>query len=135
MWCIPHLLWGNEMGNEMGNEFVDRIGIVVLSKVLALMVIQEAASRHPEIIDESRDQGGARFLFFAKAAGDRVDGAIDRLTVLAGRLGHVKTQENMNEFRTAIDKEVKLMVDAGLAAFNSAPQCFQVEPRPSQPAH
>ena len=45
-----------------------------------------------------------------------MDGAIDRLAVLAGRLGHVNTQENMNEFRTAIDKEVKLMVDAGLAA-------------------
>lgn len=118
----------------MGNEFVDRIGIVVLSKALAHMVIQEAASRHPEII-ESRDQGGARFLFFAKAAGDRVDGAIDRLTVLADRLGHVKTQENMNEFRTVIDKEVKLMVDAGLAAFNNIPQCSQVEPRPDQPAH
>jgi len=118
----------------MRNEFVDRIGIVVLSKVLAHMVIQEAASRHPEII-ESRDQGGARFLFFAKAAGDRVNEAITRLRREVGRLGHIDTQENMNEFRTAIDKEVELMVDAGLAAFNSAPQCFQVEPRPGQPAN
>ena len=132
MWCIPHLLWGNEMRN--GYEFVDRIGAVVLSKVLAHMVIQEAASRHPEII-ESRDQGEARFLLFARAAGDRADGAIDRLAVLAGRLSHVDTQENMNEFRTAIDKEVKLMVDAGLAAFNNTLQYPPAEPRPGQPAH
>ena len=41
----------------------------------------------------------------------------------------------MDEFRAAIDKEVKLMVDAGLAAFNNAPQYFQEEPGPGQPVH
>ena len=41
----------------------------------------------------------------------------------------------MDEFRTAINKEVELMVDAGLAAFNNTPQYFQVEPMPGQPAH
>lgn len=113
----------------MRNEFVDRIGVVVLSKVLAHMVIQQAASRHPEII-ESRDQGGARFLFFVKAAGDKVDEAITNLRRVTDRLGHLDTQENMSEFRTAIDKEVKIMVDAGMAAFNNTPQHPQVEPRP-----
>lgn len=107
---------------------------MVMSKVLAQAVISQAASRCPEII-ESRDQGEARFLAFATATANEFDVAIDRLGVLADRLGHINTQENMDEFRAAIDKEVKLMVDAGLAAFNNASQCLQMGPRPDQPIH
>ena len=130
MWCIPHLLWGNEMDRNI----VGHIVVALMSKFLAKAVIQQAASRHPEII-ESRDQGETRFLAFATVTANEVDGVINRLGVLADRLGNVNTQENMDEFRTAVDKEVKLMVDAGLAAFNNIPQCSQVEPRPGQPAH
>lgn len=118
----------------MSNNIIGHISGMIVSKILAHMVISQAASRCPEII-ESRSRGETRFLAFAKAAGDRVDGAIDRLAVLAGRLGHVDAQENIDELRTAIDKEVKLIVDSGLAAFNSTPQCFQAEPGPGQPAH
>ena len=118
----------------MSNNIMGHINVMIMSKVLAQAVISQAASRCPEII-ESRDQGETRFLAFATVTANEVDGVINRLGVLADRLGRVKTQENMNELRIAIDKEVKLMVDAGLAAFNSAPQCFQAEPMPGQPAH
>ena len=118
----------------MGNSFALRISTMILSNILAQAVISQAASRCPEII-ESRDQNETRFLAFATASSDKVDGAIERLGVLADRLGHVNTQENMGEFRVAVDKEVKLMVDAGLAAFNNTPQYLRVEPRPGQAVH
>ena len=118
----------------MSNNIMGHISGMVMSKVLAQAVISQAASRCPEII-ESRDQNETRFLAFATASSDKVDGAIERLGVLADRLGHVNTQENMGEFRVAVDKEVKLMVDAGLAAFNNTPQYLRVEPRPGQAVH
>ena len=118
----------------MGNSFALRISTMILSNILAQAVISQAASRCPEVI-ESRDQGEMRFLAFAMAIANEMDETIDRLGVLADRPGNVNTQENMDEFRTAVDKEVKLMVDAGLAAFNNAPQYFQAEPRPGQPVH
>lgn len=130
MWCIPHLLWGNEMSNNI----IGHIATILVSKFLAKEVISQVASRCPEVI-ASRSRGETRFLAFAKAAGDRVDGAIGRLAVLAGRPGYANTQENMDELRAAIDKEVELIVDSGLAAFNNTPQCPQAEPRPGQPAH
>ncbi len=117
----------------MNNPF-DDIGAAVLSGILARAVMSLATKKCPEII-ESRDQGEARFLAFVMATANEIDVAIDRLGVLADRLGHINTQENMDEFRTAIDKEMKLMVDAGLAAFNNASQCLQMGPKPDQPIH
>lgn len=123
MWCIPHLLWGN----EMRNKFVNHINAVVISKFLAKAVIQQAASRHPEII-ESRDRGEARFLAFVAASARKVYEAIERI-------GSIDAQGNMDGFKAAIDKEVELLIDAGLVAFNNAPPEGIVEPMPGQPVH
>lgn len=113
---------------------IGHISGMAMFTILAQAVILQAESRCPEII-ESRDQGEMRFLAFAMAIANEMDETIDRLGVLADRPGNVNTQENMDEFRTAVDKEVKLMVYAGLAAFNNTPQYFQVEPRPGQAVH
>lgn len=123
MWCIPHLLWGNEMDRNI----VGHIVVALMSKFLAKAVIQQAASRHPEII-ESRDRGEARFLAFIAASAGKVYEAIERL-------GSIDAQGNMDGFKAAIDKEVELLIDAGLVAFNNAPPEGIVEPMPGQPAH
>lgn len=43
MWCIPHLL----RGNDMKNEVMPNISGMIMSKVLAQAVISQAASRCP----------------------------------------------------------------------------------------
>jgi len=107
----------------MNNPF-DDIGAAVLSGILARAVMSLATKKCPEIV-ESRNNEELRFLAFAVASAKNVDDAIDRLNKEADRLGHVDTDENLEEFRVAIDKEVKVMVDAGLAAFRAFPVLFQ----------
>ena len=107
----------------MNNPF-DDIGAAVLSGILARAVMSLATKKCPEIV-ESRNNEELRFLAFAVAAAKSVDDAIGRLNVEVDRLGHVNTEENLQEFRVAIDKEVKVMVDAGLAVFRVFPVFFQ----------
>lgn len=111
----------------MDRNIVGHIVVALMSKFLAKAVIQQAASRHPEII-ESRDRGEARFLAFIAASAGKVYEAIERL-------GSIDAQGNMDGFKAAIDKEVELLIDAGLVAFNNAPPEGIVEPMPGQPAH
>ena len=117
----------------MSNNPFDGISTVILSGILARAVMSQAVRECPEIV-ESRNNNEHRFLTFAVASAKNVDDAIDRLNKEADRLGHVDTDENLEEFRVAIDKEVKVMVDAGLAAFRAFPVLFQVV-TPSQHVH
>jgi len=107
----------------MNNPF-DDIGAAVLSGILARAVMSLATKKCPEIV-ESRNNEELRFLAFAVASAESVDDAIGRLNVEVDRLGHLNTEENLQEFRVAIDKEVKVMVDAGLAVFRVFPAFFQ----------
>lgn len=118
----------------MNNPF-DGINTAILANIniLAQAVLSQAARECPEIVD-SRSNNEPRFLAFALASAKIVDGTIDRLNAEADRLGHVDTEENLQEFRVAIDKEVKVMVDAGLAAFRAFPVFFQVV-APGQHVH
>lgn len=116
----------------MNNPF-DGIGTAILANILAQAVLSQAARECPEIVD-SRSNNEPRFLAFASALTKIVGGTIDRLNAEADRLGHVDTEENLQEFRVAIDKEVKVMVDAGLAAFRAFPVFFQVV-APGQHVH
>ncbi len=111
----------------MDRDIVGHIAVALMSKFLAKAVIQQTASRHPEII-ESRNRDEARFLAFIEASAGKIHEAIERLSSIG-------TQENMDEFKAAVDKEVELLVDAGLVAFNNAPQCLQAEPMPGRPVH
>lgn len=105
----------------MNNPF-DGISTAILANILAQAVLSQAARECPEIVD-SRSNNEPRFLAFASAS-----------TKIVDRLGHVDTEENLQEFRVAIDKEVKVMVDAGLAAFRAFPVFFQVV-APGQHVH
>ena len=107
----------------MNNPF-DDIGAAALSGILARAVMSLATKKCPEIV-ESRNNEELRFLAFAVASAKSVDDAIGRLNVEVDRLGHVNTEENLQEFRVAIDKEVKAVVDAGLAVFRVFPVFFQ----------
>lgn len=117
----------------MSNNPFDGISAAILSGILARAVMSQAARECPEII-ESRNNNEHRFLAFVVASAKSVDDAIDRLNKEADRLGHVDTDENLEEFRVAIDREVKAMVDAGLAAFRAFPLLFQVV-TPNQHVH
>ena len=117
----------------MSNNPFDGTSTAILSSVLARAVMSQAARECPEIV-ESRNSKEHRFLAFAAAAAKNVGDAVDRLSEEADRLGHVDTDENLEEFKVAIDKEVKVMVDAGLAAFRAFPVLFQVV-TPSQHVH
>lgn len=104
----------------MSNNPFDGISTAILSSILARAVMTQAVMECPEIV-ESRSNNEHRFLAFVVATAKNVDDAIDRLNKEADRLGHVDTDENLEEFRVAIDKEVKVMADAGLAAFRAFP--------------
>ena len=117
----------------MNSNPFDGISTAILSSILARAVMSQAARECPEIV-ESRSNNEHRFLAFAVASAKSVDDAIDRLSKEKDRLGHVDTEKNMGEFRVAIDREVKVMVDAGLAAFRDFPVPFQVV-TPSQHVH
>lgn len=117
----------------MSNNPFDGISTAILSSILARAVMSLATKKCPEIV-ESRNNEELRFLAFAVASAKNVDDAVDRLNKEADRLGHVDTDENLEEFRVAIDKEVKVMVDAGLAAFRAFPVFFQAV-GPSQHVH
>ena len=117
----------------MSNNPFDGIGAAIISGILARAVMSQAARECPEIV-ESRNNNEPRFLAFAVASAKIAEDAIDRLNKEADRLGHVDTEENMEEFSAAIGKEVKVMVDAGLAAFRAFPVLFQAV-TPSQHVH
>lgn len=117
----------------MSNNPFDGISTAILSNILAQAVMSLAAKECPEIV-KSRSNNEHRFLAFAVASAKSVDDAIGRLNVEVDRLGHVNTEENLQEFRVAIDKEVKVMVDAGLAVFRVFP-VFSQAVGPSKHVH
>ena len=117
----------------MSNNPFDGISTAILSNILAQAVMSLAAKECPEIV-KSRSNNEHRFLAFAVASAKNVDDAIDRLNKEADRLGHVGTDANLEEFRVEIDRDTKVMVDAGLAAFRAFPVLFQVV-TPSQHVH